>query len=97
MTDYRNFDVVYADAEEKYVKTVVLYAKTSDNYVYSKAAAAEGDKIDKDTLLELCKKGVLVLLDGVYYAPSQFADKTTHTTLTIGASTVLNSKEYAAE
>ena len=57
MTDYRNFDVVYADAEEKYVKTVVLYAKTSDNYVYSKAAAAEGDKIDKDTLLELCKKG----------------------------------------
>lgn len=97
MTDYRNFDVVYADAEEKYVKTVVLYAKTSDDYVYKAAGATEKDKIDKDTLLDLCKKGVMVILDGVYYVPSQFADKTTHTTLTIGASTVLNSKEYAAE
>lgn len=97
MIDYRKYDTVYADAEEKYMKAVVLYSKASDNYVYKKATAAEGDKIDKDTLLELCKKGVLVLLDGVYYVPSQFADKTTHTTLTIGASTVLNSKEYSEE
>ena len=97
MTDYRNFDVVYADAEEKYVKTVVLYAKTSDDYVYKAAGATEQDKIDKDTLLDLCKKGVMVVLDGVYYVPSQFKDATTYTTLTIGESTVLNSKEYAAE
>lgn len=97
MTDYRNFDVVYADADEKYVKTVVLYAKTSDDYVYKAAGATEQDKIDKDTLLDLCKKGVMVVLDGVYYVPSQFKDATTYTTLTIGESTVLNSKEYAAE
>ena len=97
MTDYRNFDVVYADAEEKYVKTVVLYAKASDTYVYKAAGATEQDKIDKDTLLDLCKKGVMVVLDGVYYVPSQFKDATTYTTLTIGASTVLNSKEYSAD
>lgn len=97
MTDYRNYDTVYADAEEKYMKAVVLYSKASGKYVYKKETATENDKIDKDTLLELCKKGVLVLLDGVYYTPSQFADKTTYTTLTIGASTVLNSKEYTEE
>ena len=97
MTDYRNFDVVYADAEEKYVKTVVLYAKSSDAYVYKAAGATKQDKIDKDTLLDLCKKGVMVVLDGVYYVPSQFKDATTYTTLTIGESTVLNSKEYSAE
>ena len=97
MINYRDYNTVYADAEEKYMKAVVLYSKTSDKYVYKKAAATEKDKIDKNTLLELCKKGVLVLLDGVYYTPSQFADKTTYTTLTIGASTVLNSKEYTED
>lgn len=27
-----NMTVVYADAEEKYVKNVILYGKTADNY-----------------------------------------------------------------
>ena len=30
-----NMTVVYADAEEKYVKNVILYGKTADNYLYT--------------------------------------------------------------
>lgn len=94
MMDFRGFDVVYADAEEKFIKTIILYGKTSDNFVYSKSAMTEGDKIDKDTLMELLKKGVIVSYNNEFYTPVKFADKTTYTSLTIGESTVLNSKEY---
>lgn len=98
MTDYRNFDVVYADVEEKYMKTVILYGKTSDNFVYAKATMAEGDKIDKDTLMELLKKGVVVNYDtAVFYVPTKFEDKTTYTQLTMGESITLNSKEYSED
>ena len=31
MMDYRSYDVVYADAEEKFVKTVMLYVKSGDD------------------------------------------------------------------
>lgn len=105
MMDYRGFDVTYADAEEKYVKSVILYGKTSDDYVYSKSGMTEDDKIDKDTLLELLKKGVIINYGGDFYTPLFFSDETTHAALTIAtaisasASTavVLNSKEYAEE
>lgn len=96
MMDYRGYDVIYADAEEKYVKNVILYGKTSDNFVYSKEAMTEKDKIDKDTLMELLKKGVIVKYGTDFYAVTKFSDKTTHIELTIGDSTALNSKEYLA-
>lgn len=54
-----NMTVVYADAEEKYVKNVILYGKTADNYLYTDSKCSEVNKVDKDTLLNLCKKGVL--------------------------------------
>lgn len=103
MMDYRGFDVTYADAEEKYVKNVTLYGQTSDNYVYSKAAMTETDKIDKDTLLELLKKGALINYDGDFYTPLFFSDETDYTSLTFAtaisasssAAVVLNSKEYS--
>lgn len=105
MMDYRGFDVIYADAEEKYVKGVMLYGKTSDNYVHATSTMTENDKVDKETLLELLKKGVVVKYNDDFYTPISFADETTHATLTIAttvnaassASVVLNSKEYAAD
>ena len=44
--------------------------------------------------MELLKKGVIVSYNNEFYTPVKFADKTTYTSLTIGESTVLNSKEY---
>lgn len=103
MMDYRGYDVVYADAEEKFVKSVILYGQTSDNYVYAKSTMTENDKIDKDTLMELLKKGVIVKYNDDFYVPVLFSDESTYTALTIAtvinaastASVVLNSKEYS--
>ena len=93
----------YADAEEKFVKSVVLYGKASDNYVYTDAAMTQ--KIDKATLMNLCLKGVLVLYGGAYYAPISFKDNTTSVSLTIAtnvastgsASVTIYSEEYSAD
>ena len=43
MMDFRGFDVVYADAEEKFIKTIVLYGKSSDYFFFCNSAMAEGD------------------------------------------------------
>lgn len=103
MMDYRSYDVVYADAEEKFVKTVMLYGKSGDDYVYAKSTTAEDDKIDKDTLMELLKKGVIVSYEGAFYTPVIFKDETTKVSLTIATaiasesstSVVLYSKEHS--
>lgn len=97
------FTNIYATAEEKYVKNVVLYAKTGDNYLY--ADSTHTQKIDKDTLMNLLIKGVIVLYEGAYYTPVMFKDNTTNVSATIatniatGASTsvVLYSEEYLAD
>ena len=103
MTDLRGYDVIYADAEEKYAKAVILYGKTSDNYVYSKSTMTEDERIDKDTLMELLKKGVIVKYNDDFYVPLFFADETTDTSFTIAtaisasssSAVVLNSKEHS--
>ena len=103
MTDLRGYDVIYADAEEKYAKAVILYGKTSDNYVYSKSTMTEDERIDKDTLMELLKKGVIVKYNDDFYVPLFFSDETTYTSFTIAtaisasasSAVVLNSKEHS--
>ena len=105
MMDLRGYDVIYADAEEKFVKNIILYGKTSDNYVHATSKTTENDKIDKDTLLELLKKGVVVKYNDDFYTPLFFSDETTHAALTIATAisasgstaVVLNSKEYTAD
>ena len=64
-----NMTVVYADAEEKYVKNVILYGKTADNYLYTDSKCSEANKVDKDTLLNLRKKGVIISYNSTYYMP----------------------------
>ena len=51
MVDMKNMTVVYADSEEKYVKNVILYGETSNNYLFTDAACTEGNELDKDTLM----------------------------------------------
>ena len=70
-----NMTVVYADAEEKYVKNVILYGKTADNYLYTDSKCSEVNKVDKDTLLNLCKKGVIINYNSTYYMPLFFKEE----------------------
>lgn len=101
--DYRGYDVVYADAEEKFAKTTILYGKTSNDYLNKTSACAEEDRIDKDTLLELLNKGVLISYDGAFYTPLFFKENSgavevtfaTAISASASAATVLYSKEHS--
>lgn len=77
------FTTNYQDANEKYVSSVILYAKdTSDGYIY--ADASQTVNVDRETLLNLCIKGlVLVLYKGVYHTPVYFKDSAGTVTVTI--------------
>lgn len=104
-----NMTVVYADAEEKYVKNVILYGKTADNYLYTDSKCSEVnkvDKVDKDTLLNLCKKGVIINYNSTYYMPLFFKEESggsvsvtfaTAVSASASAATTLYSKEYSAD
>lgn len=96
-----NMTVVYADAEEKYVKNVILYGKTADNYLYTDSKCSEVNKVDKDTLLNLCKKGVIINYNSTYYMPLFFKEEpgsvsVTFASASASAATTLYSKEYSA-
>lgn len=60
-------DHVYANGDETYVKTTMLYADSSDKLFYD--SAAKTDKVEKADLVELFTKGVTVVKAGVYYCP----------------------------
>lgn len=100
-----NMTIVYADAEEKYVKNVILYGKASDNYLYTDSKCSEANKVDKDTLLNLCKKGVIVSYNSTYYMPLFFKEEAGSVSVTFAtavsasasAATTLYSKEYSAD
>lgn len=94
----------FIDANEKYVASVILYAKeSSDGFIYADAACTQN--VDRATLLNLCMKGlVIVLYKNVYHTPVYFKDSAGTVTVTIattiGASSSaileLKSKESAA-
>lgn len=99
----KDFNVIYQDANEKHISSVVLYAKsTSDGYIYADSACTKN--VDHDTLLNLCMKGlVIVSYKDVYHVPVYFKDSAGTVTLTIAtavsasasASLDLKSKEAA--
>lgn len=100
-----NMTVVYADAEEKYVKNVILHGKTADNYLYTDSKCSEANKVDKDILLNLCKKGVIINYNSTYYMPLFFKEESggsvsvtfaTAVSASASAATTLYSKEYSA-
>lgn len=85
---------IFADAEEKYLIKVVLYAKdTSDGYLYTDEKQTQN--INRADLLNLCTKGlVLVSYKGAYYNPVYFKDNTTDVTVTIA--TTVNASTSAS-
>lgn len=58
---------INAGYDDKYVKTVVLYANSSKALFYDKEAKV--DKVAKDDLKDLFLKGVVVFMSDTYYAP----------------------------
>lgn len=56
---------VYARADEKFVKTVVLYANSADKLFYDEGAKA--DKVVAADLTDLFLKGVVIKKENVYY------------------------------
>lgn len=94
---------IFSDAEEKFVKTVVLYGKNSDKYLYTDKDCTEDNRVDKDTLMNACLKGLTVSYDGTYYNPVSFKEDSGHVAVTIATniatsastSVVLYSKEYS--
>ena len=63
-------DRIYADSENKYVKNTVLYVKDNDEYAYLDEAFTE--KVDRDTLFNLCVNGVLVQKNTDVFIPYCF-------------------------
>ena len=100
ITNWKNLDVIYADAEEKFVKTIVLYGKSGDNYLYTSAASATAatvaDRVDKDTLLEICKKGLIVSYGDAFYVPVSFKNDTTESATAVTIATVINAASTAS-
>ena len=94
----------YAKSEEKFVKSVVFYAKdTSDGYLY--ADEDQTETVCRADLLNLCMKGlVLISYKGAIHTPIYFKDSGTVVTVTIAtaisasasASLDLKSKEPEA-
>lgn len=76
-------DRKFIGAEDLHVATVVLYAKdTSDGFIY--ADVKNTQTVDRATLLDLCLKGlVLVLYKGAYHRPVFFKDSGGTVTVTI--------------
>lgn len=91
---------IFIDANEKYMAKTVLYGHT-DKYLY--VDEAHKTKVDKDTVLNLCQKGLLaVVYNGFTCAPVCFKENSGHAEVTIATGTtsltgaVLYSSEYAA-
>lgn len=76
-------NTIHQDANEKYLSTVVLYAKdTSDGFMYADSACTVN--VDRETLLNLCVKNLAVVLyKGVYHRPVYFKDSAGTVTVTI--------------
>lgn len=80
----------YANADEKFVKTVTVYAKKSDNFIYADAGCTQ--KIDKDTMTELCVKGLaLVSYEKAFYPVAAYKENTTKKCLDVTIYDVLAS------
>lgn len=99
-----NFTKIYVDSDEKFVASIVLYAKKSDDFIYSDAGCTV--KIDKDTLMNLCEKRLpVVSYAGAFYPIAAYKVNSTKkcfdiTIYDVLASTVaavtIHSAEYTA-
>ena len=101
----KDYTVIWSDYAGRYADTVILYGKTSDNYLYKDSAFTETKKLSKDELMDLLKHGlVLISYGGAFYRPLFFKESSGSVAVTfataIGASSTsvtLYSKEYSED
>lgn len=87
-------NVNYANADEKFVKTVTVYAKKSDNFIYADSSCTQ--KIDKEMMTELCVKGLAVVAyEKAFYPVAAFKENTTKKCLDVTIYDVLASTAAA--
>ena len=91
-------DRIYADSENKYVKNTVLYVRDTDEYAYLDEAFTE--KVDRDTLFNLCVNGVLVRKNTDVFIPYCFTTPdANYVTIKFGngsSSNTAYSREYSS-
>ena len=92
MIDYNEFDVVYADADEKALETIMLYGQSNDDFVYFKPEMDESVKMEQKDLLNILLKGAKIDYDGVVYTPKTFSETDTHTIVIFGDDITLKSE-----
>ena len=63
---------IFADAEEKYVKNVLVYADADDGHLFYDAGKTQ--KINKDDLLNLFLKGLVIFLTDEYLIPVAYKE-----------------------
>nr|DAD91704.1 MAG TPA: hypothetical protein [Siphoviridae sp. ct6tD39] len=94
---------IFSKSEEKYVKNVVIYGKSGDNYVYEDSACTK--KLDKATVSRLFLTGLLVNYGGATYTVTALKDNTTKKCVDLtfwdalastAAAVTLHSSEYKA-
>ena len=97
-------NIKFNNSDEVYINSVILYAKKSDNYIYEDAACTV--KLDKDTVLNLCEKGLaLISYEGAVYPVAAYKSNATKKCLdvtiydvlaTTVAAVTVHSSEYTA-
>lgn len=65
---------IFSKASEKYVKNVVVYGKSEDNYIYEDSGCTV--KLDKDTVSRLFLTGLLVSYNGATYSVTAIKENT---------------------
>lgn len=104
LTAFTDLDLVYHDAGEREVCTVIFHGH-GDTYLYADAAHTSGKEIDRATALEcLSKFNVVIENGGKFYFPFMYEDKTTAVEISVAtavsasasAASVFKTKEPAA-
>ena len=97
-------NVKFNNSDEVYINSVMLYAKKNDNYIYEDAACTI--KLNKDTALNLCEKGLaLISYEGAVYPVAAYKSNAVKKCLDITiydvlasavAAVTVHSSEYTA-
>ena len=66
-------DRIFNDAKDKNVRATCVYGKTSDTAAYVDSAFTT--KFKTSELKEVFLKGAIVLINGMYYAPVNYGEK----------------------
>lgn len=94
----------YATPDEKFVKTVTVYAKKGDNFLYADEGCTE--KLTKETMTALCMKGLAVIsYEKAFYPVAAFKENTAKKCLDVtiwdalagtAAAVTVHTAEYSA-